>query len=211
MLSAVDDGGQPVVALAVLGGVVLLIILPLLVGYVIFSDSVDPKPRGYRVRLVVGFAVAAGGVLIIFLHVSAEAFGNRVACGSALQAMFSWQGNEDYQCGSAGFPYLFVAGGVAAVGMGVAFWGEGRGRLLAVVCIPLLVAVDRPCRVRPQRRRRRSPRPRRLRLARVRRPACRTGSPKLAGVAGRATIPARIRSYGDRWRRQHQRCAGGTY
>jgi hypothetical protein len=72
-------------------------------------------------------------VSIIFLHVSAEAVGNRVACGSALQAMFSWQGNEDYQCGSATFPRLWVAGGVAAVGMGVAFWGEDRGRLLAVV------------------------------------------------------------------------------
>jgi hypothetical protein len=50
--------------LAVLGVVVMVIILPLLVGYVIFSDSADPKPRGYRVRLVVGFLVVAVGVSI---------------------------------------------------------------------------------------------------------------------------------------------------
>jgi hypothetical protein len=131
-----------------IGVVVIVIILPLLAGFVIFSDSVDPKPRGYRVRLVVGFAIVAAAVSIMFLHVSADIneydesgrFGYRVACGSALQAMFDSGGNANYQCGSAAFPYLWVAGGVAAVGMGIAYWGESRGRLLAVVCIPLLVA-----------------------------------------------------------------------
>jgi len=137
-----------VVALAVLGVVVIVIILPLLAGFVIFSDGVDPKPRGYRVRQVIGFTIVVAGVSILFLHVSAYInaydavsgrFGYRAACGSALQAMFDSWGNGNYECGSAAFPHLWVAGGVAAVGMGIAYWGESRGRLLAVVCIPLTV------------------------------------------------------------------------
>jgi hypothetical protein len=51
-----------VVALAVLGVVVISLILPHLAGFVIFSDTGDPKPRGYRARLVVGFAIVATGV-----------------------------------------------------------------------------------------------------------------------------------------------------
>jgi hypothetical protein len=131
-----------VVALALLGVLVIIPILPLLAGFVIFSDSGEPKPGGHRVRLVIGFAIVAVGVSILFLPVSADIndesgrFGYRTDCGSALPAMFS----ELDQCGSAALPSLWVAGAVAAVGMGVAFWGEGRGRLLAAVAIPLLVA-----------------------------------------------------------------------
>lgn len=127
------------VALAVSGVVVIVVIVPLLAGFVIFSDTMDRKPRGYRVRQVVGFAIVAAGASIMFLPVSTETDGFHVSCGSALGAMFSeWDNGE--QCGSAAFPYLWIAGGVAAVGIGVSFWGAGRGRLLAAVCIPLLVA-----------------------------------------------------------------------
>jgi hypothetical protein len=37
---------------------------------VAFRDDAAPKPRGYRVRLVAGFAIAAAGVSIMFLNVS---------------------------------------------------------------------------------------------------------------------------------------------
>ena len=50
------------VALAVLGVVMVGLILPLLAGFVIFSDTGDSRPRGRRVRLVVGFAIVATGV-----------------------------------------------------------------------------------------------------------------------------------------------------
>jgi hypothetical protein len=136
------------VALAVLGVVAIFLVLPLLAGFVIFSDGVDPKPRGYGLRLVLGLALVVAGVAIIFLPVSTDinayaptgGFGYHADCGTALGAMFNSSYNGNYECGSAAFPYLWIAGGVAAVGMGVAFWGDSRGRLLAVVCIPLLVA-----------------------------------------------------------------------
>jgi hypothetical protein len=121
-----------VVALAVLGVVMVGLILPLLAGFVIFSDTGDPKPRGYRVRLVVGFAIVATGVWIRFLPVSTEIngynvstgrFGYHADCGSVWRAMFDRWYNANYECGSAAFSRLWIAGPVAAVGMGVAFWG----------------------------------------------------------------------------------------
>jgi hypothetical protein len=48
--------------------------------------------------------------------------------------------NEDgYGCGRAAFPYLSIAGAVVAVGLVVAFWGEGRGRLLRMAGVAVLV------------------------------------------------------------------------
>jgi hypothetical protein len=83
------------------------------------------------VTRVVGFAIVAVGVSIMFLPVSAQYGVFNVDCGSAWQAMFTdANGNnlEDFVCGRAAFPRIWIAGGVAAVGVGVAFWGASRGR-----------------------------------------------------------------------------------
>jgi hypothetical protein len=119
------------------GAVFGLLIFPLIA--VLFL-TVDKLP-GYRVRRVIGFALVAAGIWITFLNVSAHYYdGTNVACGSVWRAMFSrdYNTSEDYICGRAAFSHLWIAGGVAAVGMGIAFWGASRGRLLAAVCLPLV-------------------------------------------------------------------------
>jgi hypothetical protein len=94
-------------------------------------------------RQVIGFTIVATGVSIMFLPVSTWMTSGdgrvHVDCGSALQAMFNGWANMEYECGSAALPYLWIAGGVAAVGMGVAFWGAGRARLLATVGLVVLL------------------------------------------------------------------------
>ena len=55
------------------------------------------------------------------------------------QALFSARWNVEYDCGEAAWPHLWIAGAVAAVGMGVAFWGAGRGRIVAMVGLVLLL------------------------------------------------------------------------
>ena len=128
-------------------GVVVIgaLIFPLL-GVLFFSgDTETPKPPGYRVRRVIGFAIVAAGVSITFLRVSHEpdqALPEHIACGTSWQAMFSARWNGDYECGHAAFPHLWIAGGVATVGMGIAFWGAGCGRLLTAVCLPLVAALS---------------------------------------------------------------------
>jgi hypothetical protein len=133
---------------AFVGAVFGLLTFPLIA--VLFLT--DDKPPGHRVRRVIGFAVVAAAVSIMFLPVSAhvnsyEEFAQQIQqisyhadCGSAWHAMFSGDYNtsEDHVCGRAAFPHLWIAGGVAAVGMGIAFWGASRGRLLAAVCLPLV-------------------------------------------------------------------------
>jgi hypothetical protein len=123
------------------GAVFGLLIFPLVAVLFLTDDTADPKSRGYRVRRVIGFAIVAAGVWIMFVDVSAHFNdGIEVACGSVWRAMFSGDYNtsEDYVCGSAAFPHLWIAGGVTSVGMGIAFWGASRGRLLAAVCLPLV-------------------------------------------------------------------------
>lgn len=58
--------------------------------------------------------------------------------------MFSNWNNEEYACGEAAFPHLWIAGAVFAVGMGIAFW-DGRvfriRRLLAVVGLAVVLTL----------------------------------------------------------------------
>jgi hypothetical protein len=100
------------------------------------------------VTRVVGLAIVAAGLSITFLPVSTYVkrfyeYGppsHHAECGSAWQAMFTdANGNnfEDFVCGYAAFPHLWIAGGVAALGVGIAFWGLSRGRLLLVVGLTL--------------------------------------------------------------------------
>jgi cytochrome bd-type quinol oxidase subunit 2 len=102
-------------------------------------------------------AIVAVGVVITFLsvrvqyHVSDQDLQDVVtspvhwtyfvdaACGSVWQALFIF---SDDKCGSAALPRLWIAAGVAAVGMGLAFWGARRGRLLAAVCLPFAGALS---------------------------------------------------------------------
>jgi hypothetical protein len=135
-------------AFAALGVVAIFVIVLVLAGFVIRSGgSVDPNPRGYRVRQIVGLAIAAAGLSITFLPVSTDQNYVNVTghvhylhldCGSAFEAMFD---STTSGCGSAAFPHVWIAGGVAAIGMAIAFWGAKRwSGLLAAVCIPLVIA-----------------------------------------------------------------------
>jgi hypothetical protein len=47
-----------------------------------------------------------------------------VACGSVWQAMLSSENNSNHECDVAALPHVWIAGGVAAIGMAVAFWGR---------------------------------------------------------------------------------------
>ena len=103
-----------------------------------------PKPPVRRVTRVIGFAIVAAGVAIMFLPVRADRsfYGDIVACGSGWQAMFTNVNNynaDGYACGHAAFPHLWIGGAVAAVGIGIAFWGASRGRFLGMIFVALLV------------------------------------------------------------------------
>ena len=143
------------VALAVLGVVVIVVIVPLLAGFVIFSDTMDRKPRGYRVRQVVGFAIVAAGASIMFLPVSTETDGFHVSCGSALGAMFSeWDNRGTMRLGRLPIPVdrrRRRCGGNRCLLLGGGPWSAPSGGLHPVACR----GVDRPCRIHLQRRRRR--------------------------------------------------------
>jgi hypothetical protein len=136
-----------VVVILVIGGLVIgTVILTLTVRYPEWwaVPTAAPKPPVRRVTRIIGFAFVAAGVAIMFLPVSANRsfYGDTVACGSGWQAMFrnvnnyNWDG---YACGRAAFPHLWIAGGVAAVGLGIAFWGANRGRFLGMICLALLI------------------------------------------------------------------------
>jgi hypothetical protein len=134
---------------------VILVIGALVIGTVMLTLGVwfpewwsvpiaAPKPPVRRVTRVVGFAIVAAGVSIMFLPVSANRsfYGDTVACGSGWQATFTNATNynsDGYACGHAAFPHLWIAGAVAAVGIGVAFWGASRGRFLGMICLALVV------------------------------------------------------------------------
>ena len=102
-----------------------------------------------NVRRVIGFAIVAVGIWFTFLNVSADisgcnvssGIGYRAACDSVWRAMLSSANNTDHECDVAALPHLWIAGGVAAVGIGVAFWGTGRRRLLAMVGLVLLLTL----------------------------------------------------------------------
>ena len=133
------------------------LILPL-VGVLFFAgDTEAPKPSGHRVRQVIGFALVAAAVAITFLPASTdqrytETWGYyqdqvrdvvlHTKCSSVWQAMLSKFNFPDNACSRATFPFLSIAAGVAAVGMGVAFWGARRTRLLAAVCLPIAAALS---------------------------------------------------------------------
>lgn len=91
-------------------------------------------------RRVIGFAIVAAGVSIMFLHISTESHGFHLNCGTAWHAMFSKDNNDvyAYACSDAAFPRLWIAGGVVAAGMGIAFWGVSRVRLLVIIGLVLL-------------------------------------------------------------------------
>jgi hypothetical protein len=78
-----------------------------------------------NVRRVIGFAIVVAGVWITFLPVSADIgpFDYHIACGSVWHAMLSH--GTDHDCVLTALPHVWIAGGVAAVGMGVAFLGGG--------------------------------------------------------------------------------------
>jgi hypothetical protein len=61
-------------------------------------------------------------------------------CGTAWRPMFSKDSNGDLAGAKAAYPRLWIAGSLTAVGMGIAFWGASRGRLLSVVGYALLAA-----------------------------------------------------------------------
>ncbi len=91
-------------------------------------------------RRLIGFVIAAAGVSIMFLPVSTNHFGHE-ACGSGWHAVFNSSNNLDYECGEAALPRLWIAGAVVAVGMGIAFWGASRRRLLVMVGLAVVVTV----------------------------------------------------------------------
>jgi hypothetical protein len=132
------------VAIVVIGGLMISVLLFPLVGFLLTGDPAALKSPGYRVTRIVGFAIAAAGVAITFLPVSTDyryidVYRDVVLhadCGSVWQAMFTNTSNP--YCSQAAFPHLWIAGGVAAVGLGIAFWGASRGRLVAAVCVPLV-------------------------------------------------------------------------
>ena len=117
------------------------------------TPTAEPKRPAHRIRRVIGFAIVAAGVSIMWflpvstdLNLSVGEWGsevpNHLECGSVWQAMFSNVNNINgygYDCGHAAFPYVSIAGGVVAVGLVVAFWGAGRGRLLRIVGVAVLV------------------------------------------------------------------------
>ena len=78
----------------------------------------------------------------MFLPVSTDQFGLHEACGWGWPAMFSSRSNTAYECGAAALPHLWIAGAVAAVGMGIAFWGARRRWLVAMVGLAVLVTVS---------------------------------------------------------------------
>ena len=124
--------------LALLGAVV--IVLPFVGVWTLTRDNGVPKSPGYWVRRVIGFAMVAAGVSIMFLPVRAERVaGYPLACGTGWHAMFSKENNPDWVCGTAAVPHLWIAGAVAALGFGIAFWGAGRGPILAMVGLVFLL------------------------------------------------------------------------
>jgi hypothetical protein len=71
-----------------------------------------PKPPVRRATRVIGFAVVAAGVSIMFLPVSADGYSyGEGSCGTGWQAMFT-NVNEyhsgSYACGHAAFPHLWI-------------------------------------------------------------------------------------------------------
>jgi len=94
-----------------------------------------------NVRRVIGFAIVAAGVWFTFLPVSADIgpFDYHIACGSVWHAMLSH--GDQHDCVLTALPHVWIAGGVAAVGMGVAFWGAGRRLLLGMVGLVVLLTL----------------------------------------------------------------------
>ena len=124
------------------------------------APMAEPKPAVRRLGRVIGVAIVAAGVAITFLPVSASVnygsdiqdyFGQpavvQAECGSAWQAMFTNEFynfasiHDVYACGRGAFPHLWIAGGVAALGLAVAFWGASRGRLVRIVGAAVLGTV----------------------------------------------------------------------
>ena len=81
--------GEVITLLALLGAAVIaVVILPLVGVWSLTRDTGVPKPPGYRVRQVIGFAIVAAGVWIMFLNVSAQYDGIDVACGTSTGLRF---------------------------------------------------------------------------------------------------------------------------
>jgi hypothetical protein len=102
--------------------------------------SALPTCGGYRRR------DRGGRLWITFLPVSTSVVTNfdqpvHVICGSVWHAMLSSDNNLGHECDVAALPRVWIAGGVAAVGMGVAFWGTGVRRLLVLVGLVVLVTL----------------------------------------------------------------------
>ena len=131
-------------AILVIGALVIGFIIVPIVGFFTHTDTAAPITPGHRGRRIIGFAIVAAAVSIPFIPVKAPRFGYYEGapledCGTGWHALFYNQiTTELNNCGPAASPLLWIAGGVAAVGMGIAFWGVSRGRLLAAVCLPLV-------------------------------------------------------------------------
>jgi hypothetical protein len=100
-----------------------------------------------NLRRAIGFAIVAAGISITFLPVSADVITDvfdpigvptTVDCGSVWQAMST---GDNYACTSAELPHVWIAGGVAVIGIAVAFWGARRRRLLAMIGLVVLVTL----------------------------------------------------------------------
>ena len=148
------------VVLLALGVVVIGGVIVPIVGYQ--THDHHPRDAEYRVARVIGLAIVAAGVSITFLPVSTkilvwppqpgfpvsadEPVGTpswaSAACGTAWNAMFSKAVSMGDMVGSgragAAYPHLWIAGGIAAVGISIALWGSSRGWLLAAAYLPLL-------------------------------------------------------------------------
>ena len=55
--------------------------------------------------------------------------------------MLSSENNSNHECDVAALPHVWIAGGVAAIGMAVAFWGAGARRLGVMVGLVVLLAL----------------------------------------------------------------------
>jgi hypothetical protein len=134
-------------AILVIGALVIGFIIVPIVGFFTHTDTAAPITPGHRGRRIIGFAIVAAAVSIPFFPVKAPRFGYYEGapledCGTGWHALFYNQNTTELNnCGPAASPLLWIAGGVAAVGIGVAFWDAGRGRLLGMISVVLVVTL----------------------------------------------------------------------
>jgi len=126
------------------------LIVPI-VGFFTHKDTAAPNTPGQRVRRIIGFALVGVAVSIPFLPVRAlgtpstkatpDHRASKTAVRVGTRCFYNQNTTEFNHCTSTAFPLLWIAGGVAAVGMGIAFWGANRGWLLGMISVVLVVTL----------------------------------------------------------------------